>query len=70
MAEEIKAKLDSEKLDELLKISKEIKYYMRWQNILAIIRLLVIVIPITLGFIYLPPLLKTYIQNYQSLIER
>ena len=68
MAEEIKAKLDSEKLDELLKISKEIKYYMRWQNILAIIRLLVIVIPITLGFIYLPPLLKTYIQNYQSLI--
>jgi len=80
MAEEIKEasiqeqpsleQLNSDKLDELLKNSRAIKHYMKWQNYLAIIRLLVIVIPLILGFIFLPPLLKNYLQEYQSLLTR
>lgn len=32
--------------------------FIKWQNIWSTVRLLIIVIPIALGFIYLPPLIK------------
>jgi hypothetical protein len=75
MAEDIKEELSPEqlnsaKLDELLKNSRAIKKYMRWQNYLAIARLLIIVIPLVLGFIFLPPLLKNYFQTYKSLLTQ
>jgi hypothetical protein len=69
MSEEIKEQSDSEKLDEILKISRDIKKYMYWQNIWAIVRILVIVIPIIIGFIYLPPLLRDSFQSYSSLLK-
>lgn len=56
--------------EEILKISLEIKKYMRWQNFWATIRTLLIVAPIIIGFIYLPPLIKDYIVSYQSLLSR
>jgi len=58
-----------EKSEEVLKVSQNIKNYMRWQNIWSIIRLLVIIIPIIIGIIYLPPLIKNYIQQYKTLIS-
>ena len=58
-----------EKSEEVLKVSQDIKNYMRWQNIWSIVRLLVIIIPIIIGIIYLPPLIKNYIQQYQDLYK-
>jgi DNA-binding transcriptional LysR family regulator len=58
-----------ERNEEILQISREIKKYMRWQNIWGTIRTLLIVAPIIVGFIYLPPLIKDYIASYQSLLK-
>jgi len=57
-----------ERSEEILKISQEIKKYIHWQNIWGISRLLLIVIPLIIGFIYLPPLIKEVFQSYQSLL--
>ncbi len=54
---------------EILKISRDIKNYMRWQNIWGTLRLLLILGPIILGFIYLPPLIEQYISSYKSLLQ-
>ncbi len=58
-----------ERNEEILKISQEIKKYMRWQNIWGIVRTVVVVAPIVLGFIYLPPLINEYIESYKSLLR-
>ncbi len=55
--------------DEILKISRDLKKYLRLQNIWSITRILIIVIPLVLGFIYLPPLLKDVFQSYKSLLQ-
>jgi len=54
---------------EILKISRDIKKYMRWQNIWGTLRLLLILGPIILGFIYLPPLINQYIDSYKTLLQ-
>lgn len=54
---------------EILKISRDIKKYMRLQNIWGTLRLLLIIGPIILGFIYLPPLINQYIDSYKSLLQ-
>ena len=58
-----------ERNEEILKISQEIKKYMRWQNIWGIVRTVVVVSPIVLGFIYLPPLINEYIESYKLLLR-
>lgn len=62
----LRANLEHSK--EILKISKEIKSYIKWQNIWSISRFVIIVIPIILGFIYLPPLIKDAFQSYRLLL--
>jgi len=57
-----------ERSEEILKLSQEIKSYIRWQNIWSILRFVIILIPIILGFIYLPPLIKEAFQSYKSLL--
>jgi len=57
-----------ERSEEILKISQEIKKYIRWQNIWGILRLFLIVVPLIIGFIYLPPLIKEIFQSYKSLL--
>lgn len=83
MPEEIKEKISNgeseevlrllrESLDqnaEILKISRDIKKYMRLQNIWGTLRLFLIIGPIILGFIYLPPLINQYIDSYKSLLQ-
>lgn len=83
MPEEIKEKIRNgeseellqllrESLDqnaEILKISRDIKKYMRLQNIWGTLRLLLIIGPIILGFIYLPPLINQYVDSYKSLLQ-
>lgn len=55
--------------EEILKISREIKQYIKWQQIWSVLRFVLIVVPIVLGFIYLPPLLKGVFESYKDLVR-
>ena len=68
--EELKQLLEPslEKNEEILKISKDIKKYIKWQQIWSMLRFVLIIVPIVLGFIYLPPLLRDVLDNYRSLL--
>ena len=70
MEEDIKKMLEKnqEMTTEILELSRKIKKYMVAQQVLGILRLLIIVIPIILGIIYLPPLLKGAVQQYGNLL--
>ena len=63
-------------LEENLKISKDlynmtkkIKRWVVWQRVWGMVKILIIVIPIVLGAIYLPPLLKEAVKPYQELLN-
>lgn len=56
--------------EEVLKISREIKKYIRLQNVWATLRTILIVAPIVLGFIYLPPFIKEAIEYYKSFLRQ
>ena len=53
---------------EIFKMVKSIKSYILWARIFGVLKILIIVIPIILGLIYLPPLLKNVFNNYQGLL--
>ena len=55
--------------EEILKLSRQIKSFIRWQQAWGLIRLLIIIVPIVLGFIYLPPLIKEAMESYKSLFS-
>ena len=55
--------------EEIMSSIKSIKGYIRWQQLRSVLRFLIIVIPITLGFIYLPPLIKDALESYKSLLN-
>jgi hypothetical protein len=55
--------------EETLKILAELKKYIRWQQIWSAIRLLLIVVPLVLGVIYLPPIIKDVFSVYQSFLK-
>ncbi len=70
MDEEIKKLLEKNLTltEEIHKMVKSIKRYMFWQNVWSFLKILIIVVPIVIGIIYLPPLLKGVFQQYQSLL--
>ncbi|MDD5290582.1 MAG: hypothetical protein PHZ04_00505 [Patescibacteria group bacterium] len=70
MEDEIKKLLEENlKLTaETHKMVKKIKSYMFWQNVWSFLKVLIVVVPIILGIIYLPPLLKGVFQQYKSLL--
>jgi hypothetical protein len=70
MDEEIKKLLEKnlELTEEIHKMVKSVKRYMLWQNIWSFLKILIIVVPITIGIIYLPPLLKDVFKQYQNLL--
>lgn len=47
-----------------------VRNFIKWQNIWSTVRLLIIVIPIALGFIYLPPLIKDVLNDYIQLLNQ
>lgn len=55
--------------EEILKISREIKKFMKWQQVWSTLRFLLIFVPIVLGFIYLPPLLQNLLSSYKYLLK-
>lgn len=78
--ETINSEIENNKIEELLekniemteeihRMTKKIDRFVFWQKIFQTINILVIVVPIMLGIIYLPPLLKSVIGQYQELLE-
>ena len=55
--------------EEILKKTDYIKGYVKWQKVWGIINILIIVIPIMIGVIYLPPLIKDYLNQITSLYK-
>ena len=70
MEEEIKNLLkENLKLNqEIYKMVKDIKSFVFWQRIWGVVKILIIVAPIIIGIIYLPPLFKQVLGQYQSLL--
>lgn len=63
-----------ELLEENIKLSKEIlrsveksRRYMRWTQIMSVIRILIIVIPLILAILYIPPFLSQLNQTFGDL---
>jgi uncharacterized membrane protein YukC len=54
--------------EEILRKISTIKKYVFWQQTWSVVRLLIILIPIIIGFIYLPPLIRDSIDSYRSLL--
>ena len=54
--------------EEIFKMVKSIKLYVIGQRVWFVIKLLIIAIPLTIGAIYLPPILKDVLTQYQSII--
>ena len=48
---------------EILVKTNAIKKYIKWQKVWSMVRLLLIVIPIILGFLYLPEFIKSYLSQ-------
>ena len=78
--ETINSEIENNKIEELLekniemteeihRMTKKIDRFVFWQKIFQTINILIIVVPIMLGIIYLPPLLKSVIGQYQELLE-
>lgn len=53
---------------EILSMTTSIKKYVRWQKILGIIKLLIIVIPIIIAIIYIPPFITNVLGSYTDLL--
>ena len=53
---------------EMYDMVKYIKRFIIFQQIFGAIKILLIVVPLVLGIIYLPPLIKDTLKQYQSLI--
>jgi len=46
-----------------------IKKYVKWQKVWSAVRLLIVVIPLVIGFLYLPPLIKEYFASYGAMLK-
>lgn len=61
--------LNLQRNEDILLMMRDIKKYIKWQKIWSIFRFVLIVVPIVLGFIYLPPLLQDLFQSYRDLFN-
>ena len=54
---------------EILNRTIWIKKYLKWQQAMGYVKIFVIIIPIIIGLVYLPPLLKGYFDQLASLYK-
>ena len=55
--------------EKILEETEDIKKYIKWQKIWSVVRLLIILIPIVIGLLFLPPLIKNYVDQFSSLYK-
>ena len=46
-----------------------IRKYIRWQRFFGAVKFVVIIIPVIIGFIYLPPIIKEFVDTYLPFLE-
>lgn len=61
-------KKNLELTEEIYKMTKKIKRFVNFQQVMSLVYFLIIVVPIVLGIIYLPPLLNNYINQYKEIL--
>lgn len=54
---------------EIREMVKSVKTYIVWQRVWFVLKLVIIIIPITLGFIYLPPILSDIFEQYKGVLD-
>jgi hypothetical protein len=54
---------------EILKISQKTKKYLFWAQMMSWIKILLIAVPVILGIIYLPPLIKQWQEQVKEILE-
>jgi len=54
--------------EEVRDMTKSIKNYVLFQKIMSLVYFLIIFVPIILGVIYLPPILKNLFNQYQGIL--
>jgi len=52
----------------MAEMMKDIKSYVVMQKIWGMVKILIIVVPILLAYLYLPPLMKDFVNKWQNLI--
>jgi len=65
-------KLLEENLEYSKKVSEGMQKIMRyifWRRIASVVKLLIILVPLTLTIIYLPPFFKDMISQYQEILK-
>lgn len=69
-SEEIKKllKKNLELTEEIHGMVKSVKRYIIWQRVFGVLKILIILIPITLGIIYLPPIVKKAYEQYKEVL--
>lgn len=55
-------------LEENLRLTKKINRYIFWRKIWGLIKLLIIIVPITLGIMYLPPIIEDLTKQIQGIL--
>ena len=55
--------------EEISEDLKRVRKYIKWQQVWSTVRFLLIAIPIIIGFFYLPPLIKSYLESYSSFLK-
>ena len=71
MDEEIKEvlKKNLELTQDTHRMVKKINKFIIWQQVIGVIKILLIIVPLVAGFIYLPGLLKNALEPYKELLE-
>jgi len=71
MDEEIKEvlKKNLELTQDTHRMVKKINKFIIWQQVIGVIKILLIIVPLVAGFIYLPGLLKNAFEPYKELLE-
>lgn len=54
--------------EDVLALSQKINSFVMWQKVFGVVKTLVIFIPLFLGALFLPPLLKDVLDSYQELL--
>jgi hypothetical protein len=54
---------------QMYEMLKSVKNYILMQRIFFVLKVLIILIPLILGFVYLPPLVKSWAQEYGGIFQ-
>lgn len=55
--------------EEILQKTDYIRVYIKWQKVWGVAKVIIIIIPIVIGVVYLPPLIKDYIDQFSQLYK-